>query len=221
MNRMKSYDVPHKGLRNALSQLSLMAGKTNYSSAQEVGHLYHLGIDVFKILTIHTTDEDEVTLAELESRCPGCSRHDAEDHKDIHAAQEKLENLLSRIYIDSKSGKTATADAEEFYLSLSEFHGKYLEHTAEEERITQLLLWKHFTDEELASHRTKIMAKNPPEILLIWFKFVIPAQSHNERVGFLSGFKKMAPVQFFDKGMSIVQQVLTAPEFANLQLALI
>jgi hypothetical protein len=36
MKRMKTYDVPHKGLRNALSQLSLMAGKTNYSNQQEV-----------------------------------------------------------------------------------------------------------------------------------------------------------------------------------------
>ena len=35
------------------------------------------------------------------------------------------------------------------------------------------------------------MARNPPQTLLIWFRFVIPAQSHKERVGLFTGFKKM------------------------------
>jgi hypothetical protein len=134
--------------------------------------------------------------------------------------QDKLERLVLKIYSDSKSGKDMSQDGEEFYLALSEFHGKYLEHTAEEERITQPLLWKHFTDEELASHRGKIMAKNPPKTLLIWFRFVIPAQSHKERLKLLTGFKKMAPLPFFDEGMGIIKQVLTINEFTNLQIAL-
>lgn len=117
MSRMKSYDVPHKGLRNALSQMSLLAGKTNYSNQQEVEQLYKLGEDVFKILTIHAIDENEVTLAELEERCPGCSQHDVEDHERIHLAQHKLEKLLSKIYNNSKAGTDTTEDGAEFYFS--------------------------------------------------------------------------------------------------------
>ena len=217
---MKTYDVPHKGLRNALSQASLLAGKTNFADVQEVEILYQLGSDVFKILNIHAADEDEVTLAELEKRCPGCSQHDMDDHKEIHIAQNKLEKLLSEIYAGSKSGKDVTDSGAEFYLAWSEFHSTYLEHTAEEERITQPLLWHHFTDEELASHRGKIMAKNPPQTLLIWFRFVIPAQSFSERVGLLSGFKKMAPPAFFDQGMEVIKKVLTSQEFTALDEAL-
>jgi hypothetical protein len=220
MNRMKPYDVPHKGLRNALSQLSLLAGKTDYSNHHEVENLYHLGVDVFKILSIHAADEDEVTLTELEIRCPGCSEHDREDHKKIHVTQEKLETLLLKLYEGSGTNDGVIAIGQEFYLALSEFHGIYLGHTAEEERITQPLLWKHFTDDELAQHRRKIMKKNPPETLLIWFRFVIPAQSHSERVGLLSGFKKMAPPDFFMKGMGVIEKVLTAPEFEKLTKAL-
>lgn len=216
MKRMKPYDVPHKGLRNALSQLSLLAGKTDYSNPQEIESLHSLGTGVFKILTIHATDEDEITLAELEKRCPGCSDHDREDHKKIHVAQEKLETQLSRLYNNRRSGGDLTGDGQEFYLSLSEFHGIYLEHTAEEERITQPLLWKHFTDDELAEHRSRIMAKNPPDTLLIWFRFVIPAQSHNERVGLLSGFRKMAPADFFAKGMGVIRRALSDFEYEKL-----
>jgi len=220
MKRIKTYDVPHKGLRNALSQLSLLAGKTNYSNPQEIESLYNLGTDVFKILTIHVEDENDVTLAELEKHCPGCSNHDIEDHEEIHHAQNKLQELLSKIYTDSKSGKDTTGDGAEFYLSFSEFHGRYLEHTAEEERVTQLQLWQYFTDEELAAHRGKIMAKNPPETLLTWFRFVIPAQSHNERVVLLTGFKKMAPAPFYKQGMDVIKNVLSTNEFEDLNKAL-
>jgi hypothetical protein len=188
MSRIKSYDVPHKGLRNALSQLQLLAGKTDYSNHKEVEQFYKLGDDVFEILTIHAADENEVTLAELELRCAGCSQHDFGDHEEIHLAQDKLEKLLAKIYNNSKVGQDVTADGEEFYLAFSEFHGAYLDHTAEEERVTQPMLWQYFTDEELASHRGKIIAKNPPQTLLIWFRFVIPAQSHKERVELLRGF---------------------------------
>jgi hypothetical protein len=220
MSRTKSYDVPHKGLRNALSQLQLLAGKTDYSNQQEIEQLYRLGDDVFKILTIHAADENEVALAELELRCAGCSQHDFDDHEVIHLVQDKLEKLLAKIYNNSKAGQDVTADGEEFYISFSEFHGTYLEHTAEEERVTQPLLWQYFTDEELASHRGKIMAKNPPQTLLIWLRFVIPAQSHKERVVLLTGFKKMAPIPFFNEGLQVIKQVLAEKEFDELKEAL-
>ncbi|MES1226148.1 MAG: hypothetical protein ABUT20_62310, partial [Bacteroidota bacterium] len=212
--------VPHKGLRNALSQVSMLAGKTDFSNVHEIEKLHELGTAVFSILNIHAADEDAITLAELEKRCPGCSEHDVKDHIKIHAIQDRLEKMLTRIYADAKAGKNVNDDGAEFYLSWSEFHGIYLEHTAEEERMTQPLLWKHFTDEELASHRGKIMAKNPPQTLLTWFRFIIPAQSHTERVGLLSGFKKMAPPEFFTRGMEVIQKALTEKEFAELQNAL-
>jgi hypothetical protein len=216
MSRIKIYDVPHKGLKNALSGLQFLAGKTDYSDQQEVEKLYHLGDDVFKILTVHATDENEVTLADLELRCPGCSQHDIKDHEKIHVAQDKLEKLLSRIYNNASAGLDSTSDGDEFYLSFSEFHGTYLEHTSEEERITQPLLWQYFTDEELASHRTKIMSNLPPQTLLIWLRFIVPAQSHKERVGLLTGLKKMASVTFFNEALQVIKQTLSEKDFDRL-----
>jgi hypothetical protein len=143
-----------------------------------------------------------------------------EDHKEIHIVQNKLEKLLAKIYDDSKAGKDVSEDGAEFYLAWSAFQSTYLEHTAEEERITQPLLWHHFTEEELASHRIRIMQKNPPETLLIWLRFVIPAQSHHERVGLFSGFKKMASAKFFEQGMGVTKQFLTEKEFSDLSKAL-
>src|SRR5690348_16877856 len=40
MQRYKPYDAPHKGLRNALAQMSLLAGRTDYSSPTEITRLH-------------------------------------------------------------------------------------------------------------------------------------------------------------------------------------
>jgi hypothetical protein len=220
MQRYKSYDAPHKGLRNGLSQVSLLAGRTDYSDPDQIAKLHQLGTRVFRILTIHAEDENNVTLAHLETRCPGCSQHDIDDHEEIHAAQQSLEDQLAAIDAGAHEGKNMTEAGAEFYLAFSEFHGKYLEHTAEEERVTQILLWQHFTDEELAAHRVEIMARNPPRTLLTWFEFVIPAMSRAERVGLLTAFKRMAPAGLFAEGMAVIQKVLPPSELEHLEDAL-
>jgi hypothetical protein len=213
---MKTYDVPHKGLRNGLSQMSLLAGRTDYSKPAEVAELYQLGTRLFSILTTHAEDENSVTLAHLEARCPGSAQHDLDDHEGIHEAQQDLEKQLAAVRAGASEGRDMTEAGAEFYLAFTEFHGRYLEHTAEEERVTQPLLWQYFSDEELAAHRGEIMARNPPQTLLTWFEFVFPAQSHAERVGLLTGFKRMAPPAFFAEAMKVIQKVLSLSEFKRL-----
>ncbi|HXD78028.1 MAG TPA: hypothetical protein VN616_09495 [Puia sp.] len=217
MKRIKPYDVPHKGLRHALSQLSLSAGRTDYSDRQQVAELHRLGTRVFSILSIHAEDENSVTLAHLETRCPGAAEHDLDDHERIHSLQDNLERLLAEIYDGSAKGKDLSEAGGEFYIAFSEFHGQYLLHTAEEERVTQPLLWQYFTDEELAGHRKEIMARNPPPTLLTWLRFVIPAQTHAERKNLLAGVKQMAPAAFFAEAMSVIEKVLSVPDFQRLQ----
>jgi len=220
MTRLRPYDVPHKALRNVLSQVSLLAGKTDYNNPAETETLYNASKEVFAMLDGHAHDEETVTLADLEMRLPGSSAHDKEDHVEIHEAQHHLSDLITDIYNASKSGKDQKAAGAEYYLAFTEFHSKYLDHISKEERITQPLLWEHFTDEELMGHRGRIMSQLEPTMLLTWFRYSVPAQSHPERVEILSGFKKMAPEPFFNQSMGVLKEVLTSQEYSNLELAL-
>jgi hypothetical protein len=213
---MKTYEAPHKGLRNALSQLQLLSGKTDFDNITEVQRLYAMGQEVFNILDIHADDENEVTLAELEKRCPGCSGHDLADHRMLEFEQQSLKGFLSEIYSQVSRGQNVSGLGAEYYLLLSKYYGGYLLHLNEEETITQLLLWKHFTDEELAEHRVRIMGRNPPETLLIWLRFIIPAQSPAERVPFLAGFKKVASGTLFNQALEVIRQELSGEEFSAL-----
>src|SRR5690606_9587268 len=124
--RMNSFDVPHKGIRNGLSQLSLLAGKTDYENMNEIEALCGLGEEVFEILTTHANDENDVSLKALEERLAGASDHDVEEHIRIHIAQSRLEELLKNIYGSARAGRDVTARGQEFYSLLAEFHADYL-----------------------------------------------------------------------------------------------
>src|ERR1700742_3246594 len=105
MQGNKTYDAPHKGLRMPLSQMSLLAGRTDYANPDEIAQLHQLGARLFSILTIHAEDENSVTLAHLETRCPGCALHDFDDHEEIHRAQQDLEDQLAAISAGAGEGK--------------------------------------------------------------------------------------------------------------------
>ncbi len=218
--RMKPFDVPHKGLRNALSQLSVLAGKTSSEDKNEMEQLHKLGKEVFLLLETHANDENNVTLKHLEARMKGASHHDLEDHIRIHVTQSRLEKMLDEMQEGVKAGNDVSVKCAAFYLDFSEFHSDYLRHMAEEERVTQQLLWDHFNDEELAAHRAEIMQSLLPETLLLWFRYVAPAQTRHEREVLFRGVKTNMPGAFFESARQVLQEVLNAEEYKALMAEL-
>ena len=214
--RMKTFDVPHKGIRNGLSRLSLLAGSTEYSDQTEVEQLHAVGGEIFLLLNTHAQDENDVSLKYLEQKIKGASHHDVEDHIRLHVMQAKLENMLDEIHEGSKTGTDVKTLGADFYSSLANYHSAYLAHMAEEEHVTQQLLWDNFTDEELAGHRIEIMKKLSPDTLLLWFKYIAPAQSHRERVELFKGFKMNAPQELFEKACTVLESALDTAAYKRL-----
>lgn len=211
--------MPHKGIRNAFSQLIHLAGKTDYNDRRQVEKLYNLGKETFHFLHCHARDENEVTLAALEARAPGASAHDMEDHERIEARQLDLEQALEEIHNTAQQGGLS-AKVSWFYGSLLDFWSDYLKHMAEEETVTQHLLWKHFSDEELAEHRRQIIGRLEPETLVMMLKYIAPALAPAERHGLLKGMKMNAPGPFFEAVNSELQKVLDEEERKSLAQAL-
>src|SRR5690606_23068705 len=110
----------------------------------------------------HVHTENEHTLRHLEERAPGSSAHDREDHEKLDQIQDDLQVRLQQL-----TGKETPEEMHDFYLRFTLFQSEYLEHTHEEEAVTELLLQKHFSDDELMQHRQAIMKKLAPEILLL------------------------------------------------------
>lgn len=200
MARIRSFASPHKGLRNVISKFSFRLGQIDFSDESALQRLKDLGNEMFTLLNDHVHTENEHTLRHLEERAPGSSAHDREDHDKLDHIQDELQLQLQQL-----TGKETPEEIHEFYLKFSLFQSQYLEHTHEEELVTERLLQEHFSDDELTQHRQKIMKRLAPETLLLWLKYIIPAQRADESVGMLSGLKANAPTPFFERVMETVK----------------
>lgn len=215
MTQPRSYAAAHKGLRNVLSQFSLLAGKTDYGDTSGVERLKRLGEDMFFLLKHHLDTENDDLLALLEQRVPGASQHDLDDHERLEAIQDALQQRLA--LLDGSQDEQAGHD---FYLSFTDFHSRYLEHILQEECVTEELLMQHFSPEELEANSMKIMQKVEFPVLLLSLKYIIPAQSMPENVHILSNFKRNAPPEAFQAVLDIIRPEMPAEEFAALTAAI-
>lgn len=185
MNSHKSYAGPHKGLRNLLGQFSLLAGNTNFGALTEVQQLQELGNELFYLLKHHLLTENEDLLAFIETKVPGAAAHDLQDHEQLEIIQEELQARLQAL-----DGTQTDEEGHQFYLDFTSFHGKYLEHIFQEEKVTEELLLKHFSTEELQENSARIMQKVDFAVLIASLKYIIPAQSTPENVALMSNLKK-------------------------------
>ena len=216
MATIRSFATPHKGLRNVISKFAFRLGYTDFCDASALQRLKLLGEEMFTLLNDHVHTENEHTLKHLEERVPGSSAHDLTDHEKLEEIQNALQRQLQEL-----NGEESSAQIHSFYLDFTLFQSKYLEHTDEEERVTEVLLQRHFTDDELIQHRQAIMKKLEPEILLLWLKYVIPAQRIDESVGMLSGLKANAPQPFFNRVLETIKKEMEPERYKQLEIKLL
>lgn len=215
MATIRSFATPHKGLRNVISKFAFQLGHTDVSNASALHRLKELGEEMFTLLNDHVHTENEHSLWRLEERAPGASAHDRDDHEKLDEIQNDLQRQLMTF--------TGTENPEQmhtFYLDFALFQSQYLEHTHEEETITELLLQQHFTDEELIQHRQTIMKKLEPNTLMLWLKYIVPAQRIDESVGMLAGLKANAPQAFFTQVMETVRTEMEHERYNELEVRL-
>lgn len=211
MATIRSFAAPHKGLRNVISKFAFRLGQTDNTDPSALQQLKELGNEMFALLNDHVHTENEYTLRLLEERAPGASVHDREDHEKLDQIQDDLQ-----LQLRSLTGEETSAQIHDFYLTFTLFQSQYLEHTHEEERVTERLLQEHFSDEELIEHRQTIMKKISPDTLLLWLKYVIPAQRIGESVDMLSGLKANAPREYFEKVMEAIRSEMGPQRYEEL-----
>jgi hypothetical protein len=188
MNRLKSLDPPHKGLRNALCKLSLIAGKTDYESISSVEKLQAIAKEVFHLLKDHTATENKFILAPLEKRNPSFTKDYYTHHLEIDRIEQQLLDSIMTL-----NGQQSNDYGHQLYLDICQFQSHYLGHINLEDVALETEMQKHFTDEELMQHQMEIMGQMDFETLLLWFKYIVPARRPEENAQVLNGFKSAAP----------------------------
>ncbi|HEY3386747.1 MAG TPA: hypothetical protein VGK46_09565 [Saprospiraceae bacterium] len=211
MPRLRSFDLPHKALRNVIAKFSFHLGSANPSDPAELVSLKQLANEMFTLLHNHVHTENEHTLSLLETRAPGSGDHDRADHVRLEVIQDELQHRIEQL-----TGHEDPDTLHILYLDFSRYHSQYLEHIFEEETVTELLLQKHFTDEELMQQRAIIMQHIEFPIMLLWLKYAVPAQRLESNVALLSGFKANAPAGVFDQVMNTIRGEMEEEAFSKL-----
>ncbi|MCF8326558.1 MAG: hypothetical protein K9I84_16500 [Leadbetterella sp.] len=212
MERLKSLDPPHKGLRNALSKLALIAGKTNYASVESVKKLQLISKDVFHLLKDHTATENKFILGALDAVNKSFTKDYYADHVEMDQTEQQL---FDRIM--SLNGEQTNDFGHQLYLDICQFQSHYLEHINEEDVALEAEMQKHFTDEDLMQHQIAIMGEMSFETLLLWFKYIVPARRPEENAQVLSGFKSAVPESAFNAVIEIIKNEISENELHEIQ----
>lgn len=210
-NRVNIYAFPHKGLKNALSQLLHTIGKANSANPAEITQVQTLTKEVITLLHLHQEAEDSCVMAPL-SHCAEDAAHAC------HAEHTRLHDMVNAIERDvAKLSEGSCADKlEDVYQSVGLFYADYLKHMAEEESALNEAIWSHFSDEEILQWQGEIMAKLTLEQQLVWFKYIVPALNPMERQILLGGVKANAPEPAYAQVITMLESVLTSEELAPL-----
>ena len=217
MNRYQVFDVPHKALRLAFSNLLNLAGKTDFAISQDIAALKNLMEEVFSLVYSHSHHEDDLTFPELDRFVPNATAHDREEHVKLHARLDELLAEVNALFQAVNDGYDSSITGRKLYTDLCILHANVLIHMMEEETDTQPLIWQYFTDKELKAFEPRIMAAMTPEMSMLWLKYILPTKSEKELVGMLSGMPQMAPPPVFEATMNLAEKVLAPAEWDKLQ----
>lgn len=213
--RANIYGFPHKGLRIALSQLSMLSGNTDYSNADSLKKLKNLSVELVTLLDLHLHSEEDVVLPALEAKMPGSTSENVEEHEQLEKEVQAFDKQLTNITVDSAPNSGA-----QFYEAVYNFHSKYIAHMAMEESDINPLIWANFTDEEIMAWHGQVMSTLTPDQIMLWFKYIVPALNPFERGMIMGGFKENAPAEFLDKVLDMLKEYMSEKEHLQLEAML-
>lgn len=176
----------HKGLRNALFRLSLMAGSADAADPGNLERLCADARDTFRFLEHHARNEDDFLAPEMRAKGLAEAGHMAEGHRELESRIRALAEAASALLRDP-SGLHG------FYLDLNRFISAYLGHMDEEEARILPLLHASFTDGELEEFPRRSVAATGPKDQSMMLAYMFPAMAPAELKGFFARVRGKAP----------------------------
>ncbi|KIL38174.1 hypothetical protein SD70_27990 [Gordoniibacillus kamchatkensis] len=218
--RFDLYAPVHKGIRAALSGLCYQAGSVDSMDDERVNAFVEEFKRVIVILHAHSRDEDTHINESYEKYAPETLRELEEEHTGLEQKLEELVELVNQL----ESGKQNPGQQEKIWYQigkdLNRFTAEYFMHLQREEGPGMKALWEHLTDDQLKVISMNIRSSIPPQAMMIFMHYIIPAISHQERVVMLSDMKSVAPREFYEEVVRIAENRLEPQSLSELKSAL-
>lgn len=209
----------HKGLRKALFDLAIIAGRTDYTNDGDMARLKAQAAETIYFLRRHGHVEDTFQLPLVVGKSSDLPKRISHDHEIVEERIAALEASLARLDAIASAAERAEA-GEAFYFQVNSFIASYLLHMELEETEVAPLFFQHCSDQELREMLASIVANNSPSDSMLMLRYTIPSIDRAERASFLGMIKQTAPPQAFENVMKLVETLLSEEDWQSLCQAL-
>lgn len=210
--RFDLYAAIHKALRLMLTDTLVRVGSLD---AADAGQRQAVITQLRKLLDLcraHVHKEEHFVHPAMDARCPGLSARIAGEHVEHLAAIDALEARA----VAFQCAPDAAA-AQRLYRALALFVAENLEHMEVEESVHNAALWAAYSDAELLAVHEAILRDIAPAEMGEVLQWMLPAMSHDERLGMLAGLRDGAPAEAFAGALGVARQRLAAHDWNKLE----
>jgi hemerythrin-like domain-containing protein len=217
-SRPEIYTHIHKGWRNRLFQMSIKAGRQDYTDQASLDSFYsELQSVVAGIRLHHHSMEERFIHPLLSARVPGGVERLDRQHRHV---DHLLDNLL--LHFDAMRSQAAGFEKRrelglEFYLAFNRFISFFLIHIDQEEEQIQPALWNLCTGEELETAWRAILSNQTPQEAIENLGMILSSVDVDEMGNLLAFAKASLPAEQFKLGSEYAQSVLDPDDWSTLR----
>lgn len=216
--RHNMYRPVHKGLRSLMCDMLGRVGRLDADDAAETAETVGRVREMLFLCRSHLHHENQFIHPALEARCAGSAVATAGDHVHHETALERLEGSLRQV--ERGAGEARRQAAQALYGELTLFVAENFRHMQVEETENNAALWEAYADEELEAIHDALVASIPPEKMMVYLRWMVPAMAPDERAELLGGIRQKLPAEAFVGVLATVKPVLALRDWSKLMVAL-
>jgi len=196
MQRYDMFNQIHKGLRALLYETALQIQHTDFWDVDEAEEAIGRINEIVRLFEKHAYSEDSHVFPAIEKYEPSVADAFEQEHVKDHLLGQALADSLS-FYRNAEVITEKAVAAKQIHSAFIKFMVFNIEHMAKEEEVINPLLWRYYTDADLAAITERIVADIPPDYMAQFSKWMIRGLNNAEIAGWLRGVEKNAPEAVF------------------------
>jgi hypothetical protein len=228
MSKEDLFTPIHKGIRSVIYDTGTLCQTTDFADRDATGKICsRLESDLktassscaLCFLKNHSGDENNNIFNVMQTYVPELVETLLSEHEEIEREIEHL-SILSKDLQDTEDRAERIAKGVELNRKVNDLFAYYITHMNKEEVTILPATQKYFSDEQLGSIRSKIVASLPPERVPIWIGWIAKSLNVNEQVSLLKALKSEMPSSVFQNILGVAQKSLQPDQWQQLRTRL-
>lgn len=210
-DRLDLYQPIHKALRALMADTLVRLGALDVGDAAEIEQTLGQTETLLTLVEQHLLHEDTFVHPVLRGCAPQGATQTEHEHDEHRASIQALRGEVRALRADPHD-----AAALRLYRHAALFVAENLSHMHFEETVLNAALWARLSDEELHAVHARLLAHIPAEEMDRVLRWMVPAMTPTQRIGFFTGLQQAAPPEAVRAALDAVRPLLNDTAWAKL-----